>query len=527
MSAGSGKVARRDFLRTLTGGAALASLGLPGCLSHGPHPEAEEGEPTEPDGAKRRPNVLFVFADQFRADLCAGYGDPALRNIETPHLDRLADQGVTFTTALSTTPKCTPYRGMLMTGKYPTHSGLVVNFVQASPTANPDCLAQVFARAGYDTGFIGKWHLARGGWRNPGHLEHPDIAENFVPPGPARLGFKHWEAYNFHVDFGSYWFFRDGPERQTSDRYETDAQVDQAIRFLEARKGSEKPFFLVVAPHPPHPPFRDTHVPEGYLEGVPKELKWAPNVPEAIRENHAERRRCYLAMAKNVDDNMGRLMAYLDEAGLASDTIVVFTSDHGEMHGSQGRHAKKVPYAESVNVPLILRWPGRIPAGRREKTIYTPMDHLPTLCGLAGLDAPEGLDGIDLSGPVLGTGTSDREDVLMATYVSHFNTFTTGKPFREWRGVHSGKYTYFRWIEVSGDEMPAEELYDNEADPHQMTNLAKDPAHAIRMERFRKRLAVLLAEAHDAFQPGTYYAGWYDEERNLIRTGLGPVKKMT
>jgi arylsulfatase A-like enzyme len=284
----------------------------------------------------------------------------------------------------------------------------------------------------------------------------------------------------------------------------------------------------MVAPHPPHPPFRASHIPEGSLDEVPAELKWAPNVPAAERERHNDRRRFYLAMCRNVDDNIGRLMRFLDESGLAGNTIVVFTSDHGEMHGSHGRYNKKVPYAESVDIPLIMRWPGHIPEGRRASALHTPMDHLPTLCGLAGIDAPAGIDGIDLGDAALGRGGPAGREVLMATYVSNYNTFTTGKPFREWRGVHTGRYTYCKWLkapgEANGPESP-EELYDNEVDPFQMTNLVADARQAARVEHLRSRLDELMAKAHDGFEPGTHYASWYDESRNLIRTGLGPVEE--
>jgi arylsulfatase A-like enzyme len=473
--------------------------------------------------AAERPNVLFVFADQFRADLCGVYGDKALKNITTPHLDRLAAQGVTFAHALSTAPKCTPFRGMLMTGRYPTHTGLVVNFVHASAKQNPNCIANVFARGGYDTGFIGKWHLAAGGWRNPGRKPQPDTAENFVPPGPGRLGFDYWAANNFHVDFNDYWYYRDEDKKLFSERYETDTQIDQAIEFMSERKRSSRPFFLVVAPHPPHPPFRKTHIPEGYLEKVPEDLKWSPNVPEEVKERHKERLRYYLAMSKNIDDNIGRLTQFLDESGLAENTIVVFTSDHGEMHGSHNRYNKKVPYAESVNIPLIMRWPSRIPVGRRADDLYTPMDHLPTLCNLCGLAAPPEVDGISLKDVVLGRGSSGRKAVLMGTYVSHYNTFTTGKPYLEWRGVHTGRYTYCKWIRQPAHTDTDEELYDNYNDPYQMKNLVRSEECAGMLNDLRKTLKELLAKAHDEFLPGTAYAEWYDEDRNLIRTALGPV----
>lgn len=500
---------RRQFLRAVVTAAAVA-------------PSVHATGAQRPTA--KRPNVLFVFADQFRADLCGPYGDPKLKNIATPHLDRLAAQGVTFTHALSTAPKCTPYRGMLMTGRYPTHSGLMVNFVHASATQNPNCIAQIFGRAGYDTGFIGKWHLAAGGWRNPGHTQAPDTADNFVPPGPGRLGFDYWAANNFHCDFNNYWYYRDRDEKLFSKKYETDAQIDQAIDFMKERKDSASPFFLVVAPHPPHPPFRESHIPKGYLGSIPEDLRWSPNVPEEVKTMHRERMRFYLAMSRNVDDNIGRLMKFLDESHLTEDTIVVFSSDHGEMHGSHGRYNKKVPYAESVNIPLIMRWPGKIPAGSKAEDLYTPMDHLPTLCSLCGLDAGPEVDGISLKNAAMGLGFVGRKDVLMGTYVSGYNTFTTRVPFMEWRGVHTGRFTYFRWIEKPAHSDTDEELYDNVTDPYQMKNLVGSPAHDQTLNHLRQRLKVLLAEAHDAFLPGTAYADWYDKDRNLIRTALGSVK---
>ena len=226
---------------------------------------------------------------------------------------------------------------------------------------------------------------------------------------------------------------------------------------------------------------------------------------------------------QNPNGIASRLTQFLDESGLAENTIVVFTSDHGEMHGSHNRYNKKVPYAESVNIPLIMRWPGRIPAGRRAEALYTPMDHLPTLCRLSDLEVPPEVDGISLKDAVLGRGRVDRDAVLMGTYVSHYNTFTTGKPFLEWRGVHTGRYTYCKWIKRPARSDTDEELYDNAADRYQMKNLVHCPDHADTLNHLRKRLKALLAEAHDEFPPGTAYADWYDEDRNLVRTALGPV----
>jgi arylsulfatase A-like enzyme len=497
---------RRAFLRLAATG--TASMALPECGGLGP---------------VQKPNVLFVFPDQLRADMCSVYGG---RNLVTPNIDRLASEGVVFTNSVSTCPLCTPYRGMLQTGRYPTHSGIIINFVEASHAQNPHCVADVFGAAGYATGFIGKWHLAVGvnkgvGLDGPHALgvacsQEDNPALDFVAPGPRRLGYRHWQAYNFHYDYHNYWYYEDEPEKRYSGRYETDTETDQAIAFMEKCRQSGRPFFLNVASHPPHPPFMSYYTPDGYLERAPQTLWWPPNVPE---DNPCtdEELRCYLAMIQNVDDNLGRLLDYLEWSGLASDTIVIFTSDHGEMLGSQGRIQKFVPYAESINVPLIMRWPRRIAPGTRVDALQAPMDHLPTLCGLAGLPIPSEVDGTDLSGVVTGRDSDGREGVLIGLYSSGELWFESGTTWPEWRGVRTKQYTYVRWL------AGAEELYDNLADPYQMANLAENGAEPEALVRLRSRLSDLLAAAHDDFRPGKNYRDWYDDCRNLVRNALGPV----
>jgi arylsulfatase A-like enzyme len=497
---------RRTFLKMAAAG--TAAMAIPGCQRY---------------GIGKKPNVLFVFIDQLRADVCGVYGG---RNIQTPHIDRLAGQGATFANSISSCPLCTPYRGMVQTGRYPTHSGIVMNFVEANPIQNPHCLGHVFAASGYDTGFIGKWHLSSG-WRREEGLCEPNQAAvdayrkknpetEYVALGPGRLGYEHWQAFNFHTAFNDYYFYEDEPKKIFSGRYETDTEIDQAVAYMERHKNSGRPFLLCVAPHPPHPPFAPEYIPEGYLEKVPEIIHWSSNVP-ADNPRKLLEMRYYLAMAKNVDDNLGRLMGYLDDSGLAEETIVIFTSDHGEMHGSHGRLNKMVPYAEAMDIPFIIRWPNRIEAGSRFDALQTPMDHLPTLCGLTGTRIPREVDGADLSRVILGKERDSRQEVLIGSYTSHWDFFQTGTRWPEWRGIRTKRYTYCHWL--SGEE----ELYDIIDDPYQMKNLAVGRGEPAILNRLRGRLKDFLAEAHDDFLPGTAYAEWYDDRRNLIRTGLGRV----
>src|SRR5437868_5471023 len=198
-----------------------------------------------------KPNVLFFFPDQVR--LCeTGYNGG--KNTPTPNIDRFASQGMQFRNALSTCPLCTPYRAMLQTGRWPTLSGGVMNWINLPSTGQS--IGEVFARGGYDTAYIGKWHLAAGA--RAGSLDrdkpaHAGPEPEFVPPGPARMGYQYWAAYNFHSNFNKAFYYRDTPERLFMPRFETDSETDFAIDYMKSRAGSGRPFFLTVAPHPPHP----------------------------------------------------------------------------------------------------------------------------------------------------------------------------------------------------------------------------------------------------------------------------------
>ena len=179
------------------------------------------------------------------------------------------------------------------------------------------------------------------------------------------------------------------------------------------------------------------------------------------------------------------------------------------------------PYEEAVRIPLVFRWPGGVMAGTKSDVLFTPMDHHPTLAALAGAAAPAGLDGMDLSAAVR-DGIDNvrtpvpREMVFMANYSSHWDYFHSEWPWPEWRGVRTRQFTYIKWL--SGKE----ELFDNLADPYQMRSLANTGTSAMKM--FRDALQRFLTDAHDEFMAGPAYASWFDAERNIIRTGLGPTR---
>jgi arylsulfatase A-like enzyme len=480
-------------------------------------PPASEVEPAEPPAtARRRPNVLFYLPDQVRQCDVGCYGGG--HNAPTPNIDLLASQGMRFTNALSTYPLCTPYRAMLQTGRMPAACGAIMNWINV-PVTGP-CLADTFNEAGYATGYIGKWHLAAG--ERAGtlhrHIPPPNIhpESEFVPPGPARMGYRHWEAFNFHVDFYRAFYYRDTPEKLYMPKFETDSETDMAIGFMKKNQAAGQPFFLVVSPHPPHPIWSEEQTPADSLAATPRELHQRPNF-KPPREDPIGDPRCYYAMLRNLDDNFGRLLDYLDEAGLADDTLVVFASDHGEMMGSQSRYNKMVPYAEAIDVPLIMRWPGQIPADHVSTALFLPVDHFPTLAALCGENAPGGLDGHDLSWAVLGRSGQGRDDALLMNFVSHWDYPETGTQWPEWRGVRTARHTYVKWLDGR------EELYDNLADPYQLHNLFDGDHVPPVLAHLRGRLSVLLREAHDEFLPGDQYRSWFNLRRDVVKTACGPV----
>ncbi|MGH9631315.1 MAG: sulfatase family protein [Bryobacteraceae bacterium] len=461
-----------------------------------------------------QPNVLFYFPDQLRVQE-VGYNGG--KNIPTPNIDRLARQSVTFTNAVSTVPVCTPYRAMLQTGRWPLLSCGFMNFANLPSTGQS--MADVFAKGGYDTGFIGKWHLAAG--RLTGTLKRGDPPSapkesEFVPPGPMRLGYQHWEAFNFHANFANAFYYRDTSERLFMKGYETDAETDMAIGFMKQRAEAGKRFFLTVAPHPPHPPWRPDQTPPDALAATPEKLYWRPNV-KGRKDTPVYDPRCYYAMVKNVDDNVGRILDFLDESGLADNTIFVFTSDHGEMLASQGRYNKMVPYAEALDVPLLIRWPRRIKAAAKSSTLFTPMDFFPTLATLCGLEVPSIVDGRDLSQQVLTQSGPEHDAVLIANYVSHWDYPETMTDWPEWRGIRTSQHTYVRWLNG------AEELYDNAADPYQLRNLFNGRQGPAVLDPLRARLKDLLRDSHDEFLPGNRLGEWLTRERDFTRNADGPL----
>ena len=442
-------------------------------------PDVLGAEESKEDAARKRPNVVFVFADQWRAQ-ATGYAGDA--NARTPNLDRLREESVDFGTAVSTCPVCTPYRASLMTGQYPLTHGAFLNDVCLSDKAVS--VAEAFNAAGYETGYIGKWHL-------DGHGR-----SSFIPR-ERRQGFQFWKALECTHNYNRSPYYGDENVKRKWEGYDAIAQTQEAKRYIRDHAGG-KPFALFLSWGPPHNPFGTA--PAKYkeiFEEAPIALR--PNVPEAQAEGARRDLRGYYAHCAALDDCVGELERTLAETGLAQDTVFVFTSDHGDMLGSQGHQRKQRPWDESIRVPFLLRYPAALgPEGRRVAMPIGTPDIMPTLLGLCGVEGPETVEGTDYSALVRGEET-DRDGAALIMCPSPFGEWVRAREGKEYRGVRTRRYTYVR--DLKGPWL----LYDNEADPYQLENLCGRPEHAALQRRLETLLTEKLEETGDGFLPGQEY----------------------
>ncbi len=436
----------------------------------------------------QRPNLVFVFADQMRKH-AVGFenGDPVV----TPNLDRFAAEGVNLTHVVSTSPVCSPYRGMLFTGKYPHSNGVLVNV--NSLTARRGiylkddqlCFSDILSEQGYAQGYIGKLHLHAPDPNPPydygqGPRDGGTVWDAWTPPGPARHGFDFWYSYGAADNHLAPHYWTNGGDAKSSrvdiDEWSVKHETDIAIRYIENTdercRDPEKPFSLFVSYNPPHPPF--DQVPEEYLKIYDgksiAELLNRPNVRlEGEALEAAEHVHEYFAAVSGIDHQFGRILKALEKAGLSDNTIVVFTADHGEMMGSHGLMNKSVCYDESLRVPFLIRGPGLEPNRKDDLLMGTP-DIYPTLFGLMGLSdtIPEECQGTDYSRLLRG-GNGWRP---MSSFYICLPSGATPSDGYDRRGVFTHRYTFA--IECAGSEDPRMVLFDNIADPYQMRNLAKE-----------------------------------------------------
>lgn len=370
-----------------------------------------------------KPNLIYVFADQWRAQVIGYMGN---KDVKTPVLDKLSKHSVNFTNAVSTCPVCSPYRATLLTGQYPLTHGIFHNDTPLREGVTS--IAKVYREAGYQTGYIGKWHV-------DGHGRFSFI------PRERRQGFEFWKVLECTHDYNHSNYYGDTDSLLTWDGYDAIAQTREAVRYIGAQKKGS-PFILFLSWGPPHDPYGTA--PEKYraMFTEPNKLSLRPNVPDTLQGKARDVLSKYYAHVAALDECMGEILEALKKNKLEKNTILVFTSDHGDMIYSHGLQKKQKPWDESIRVPFLLRYPEKL--GEKQRTVELPISSpyiMPTLLGLSGIKIPKTVEGRDFSGFLLHTGATPDSAALIMCIVPHGQgNYRNGG--REYRGIRTPGYTY-------------------------------------------------------------------------------------
>ena len=453
-----------------------------------------------------KPNLLFICTDQQRRSALGFWQRDEYRGsllgapdpVYTPNIDRLADEGIVVSEAYSSYPVCSPFRAMLFSGRYPEDNGVWQNCCPQRPDelrADIPTFTDVLSVNGYSVGYVGKWHLEnpRADFDSEGnYVAHiPDYqGERYFADGSPSDAPTCWDTLiprerqrkiDYLYAYNTYDVFRysvgDDPLKvprlfdkdykrhsPTPGEWSPDFETDVAIKFLSnkaSERDEKKPFALFVNYNPPHLPYESREDTDyGAYDSIYKNAKEKDFLPK--RENvtlstpqFKERARVYFSHVAGIDRCVGRLLEALDAIGQRDNTVVVYTSDHGEMMGSHGLMSKNVPYEEATAIPFILRYPDKI-SHRIEPLFLNPVDIMPTILGLSDIEVDESFSGEDYSNVLL----------------SGIGVRPSSAPFIQMKrkGVRTDKYLLsvsYKSDEEYGETM----LFDLDADPYQMHNL--------------------------------------------------------
>jgi arylsulfatase A-like enzyme len=475
---------RRSFLQTSSIAAAAALTGLAQQSTAPP-----SGHSVPPPARKAQPNVLWIFGDQFRAQALEQSGDP---NSRTPNLTRAATNGVTFTGHLSGFPLCCPFRGSLLTSRYPHQC--VPGHEYPLP-AGQKTIADVFNTNGYRTAYFGKWHL--GGWH-----EKDGRAAFFITDPARRGGFETWAGYDNNNSQWDSWVHGGAGKDAFHYRlpgYETDELTNLLIKYIkdrgaEQKAGTGKPFFASMSVQPPHDPYI---APERFMANYnPERIVLRPNVAHSSSIEQQVRRDLagYYAMIENLDWNYGRVIQALEETGMLFDTHIFFFADHGDMHGSHGMYRKTSPWEESIRTPFIIS--GGVPRdGKmgRPPVLSNHVDIAPTTLGLCGIKKPEWMLGADLSHHRLNRPPAGAEpdSAYLQNVIPTGHPDSVNSPYRGLVTKDGWKYVCFEnrsWL-----------MFNLNDDPYEEANLAQNNKYRVERKKMIVRLNQWVADTGDKF----------------------------
>jgi len=474
---------RREFLQTTAAGAAVAAGGTK--LASVADAAAK---------GKRPPNILFIMSDEHQADIMGPYGDKIVR---TPNLDKLAAGGITFDQCYTNSPLCVPCRLSFTAGKYVSRVGAWSNDCWL-PGDDIPSIARAMTAAGYDSLLCGKQHYD--GSRRYGFTEIEKIGNNSFKTGKGGRR----KADDLTPKPGLSGRFEQFYPSSESGVLTHDRKVTAGVqKFLAARRASDKPFFLFAGYLAPHFPlivaqkFWDTYkdkvpmpnIPQGHLEGQARNWKHLrigfnmENVPDDIVKKGRE---LYYGLTEWFDKQVGIILDALNKSGLAENTIVMYTTDHGENLGEHGLWWKNAAYDTATRVPMIVHWPRRWKGGQRRKGACSHVDVVQTLVELSGGKAPKDWDGDSLV-EWMDSPEAEWKDRAVAEYYAH--NICSGYAM-----IRSGRYKYVYHTKPDSQHEPERELYDMEADPGEFTNLAGLSEHAARIRQLEADLIEELGE---------------------------------
>ncbi len=435
---------------------------------------------------KKRPNLIWIFGDQHRAQAMSHRGDP---NLSTPNLDRLAVQGLSFDKALVNSPLCCPARGTLLTGRY-SHQAVEGHEIQLDPTI--PTLAQAYREHGYHTAWFGKWHL-------DGYHESHGRAAFHQIPRERRGGFDTWIGYENNNSPFDCWVH--GHEGETNcdlhrlEGFETDALTDLFIKNLETQANGG-PFFAALSVQPPHNPYA---APERWMAGKsPAKIVLRPNVPEVkhVTARATQELSGYYASIENLDWNVGRIVEALERLGLYSNTHILFFSDHGDLHGSHGQFMKTSPLEESIRIPMIMGGIDPVYGVKRgnSSALLSVVDIPSTSLGLCGIPVPKTMIGSDLSGlrlPKKGAPrVPDSAFLQMVKPTRHPDS-----PDRAWRGIVTDDGWKYVCIEGGVPWL----MFNLNEDPYEQVNLALNTGYLQKRHELQQRLGRWIEQTGDHF----------------------------
>jgi len=429
--------------------------------------------------ANRRPNVVIVFPDQLRASEVGCYGHPV---IQSPNIDRLAAGGVRMGLAFSNFPVCSPARSIILSGRYARSTGVLQNQDKEArpgrPTNQAPTLAEVFASNGYDTVLVGKWHLA---------------------PTPQTLGFRESLRPRMRHRYFKQTFYKNEGEPYVCDDYGPYHETEAAIEYIRGHK--DRPFFLYLSYGPPHMPVSE--MPEKYrkmydpAKVIIHDNAWV-NGKLAYDENwfkiymwdfqYYENKdtftrplpagmtlrdltALYDGQITALDDCIGRVLDAIHKTGIEDDTIVLMTSDHGDLLGSHGLFNKNTHHEESIHIPMIFRYPRRLKPTVVDTQVVSLVDVMPTLLELCGIAAPDTVQGTSVAPVLLGQRKTVGQNVALIETSSA-------------DGVRTPKHVFF----VDRKKGRGEHLFDISADPFELKDLAGDSAGREVLEALRVRV---------------------------------------